>query len=89
VGSSTRSRDELYSFDRVNTLNVEVQHRHSGYSQHIAITQHLEMPTPAEIIAELNRLDQTIRQSLRNGTVLAVMKKEKKAMVSGSALSVT
>jgi hypothetical protein len=47
------------------------------------------MPTPSEIVAELNRLDQTIWQSLRNGTVLAVMKKEKKAMVSGSAPRVT
>jgi hypothetical protein len=46
------------------------------------------MSTASETIAELTRFDQTIRQSLRDGTVLAVMKKEKRALVSGSATSV-
>jgi hypothetical protein len=36
----------------------------------------------AEILSTLTHFDQIIRQGLRDGTVLTVMKKEKHAMVS-------
>ena len=50
-----------------------------------------EMSTPsdAEIIANLKRFDQLIRQSIQDGTLSAVMKKEKTALVSGSEQRVT
>ena len=53
--------------------------------------RNLEMSTTsdAEIIANLNRFDQVIRQSIQDGTLSAVMKKEKTALVSESAQRVT
>jgi hypothetical protein len=37
----------------------------------------------ADILASLTRFEEIIRQGLRDGTVLAVMTREKRAMVSG------
>ena len=48
-----------------------------------SIHQTMSSYSVSEIASSLDRLEQTVRRALEDGTILKVMKKEKKTMVGG------